>query len=139
LIYIRQAIKAQPEYPDAWVYMGEAFIGMDDSESALRAYLKALDCDPNQPETLVAIGNLQLEKRDYLSALLYYNMAYEQNRELEHIDLLLGIAHFKMGEVEIALSYLQEAVEADENALAVFLEICPEASSLADNQFGESV
>lgn len=128
--YIRQAANIHPDYADAWVYMAEAFIGLENSDEALHAYLKALELDPNQPETLIAVGNLYLEKLDYLSALVYYNTAYEQNKELEHINLFLSIAHFKLEHVELALSFLQEAIDADENAVSIFLELCPEAADL---------
>ncbi len=129
--YIRKAVKSQPEYAEAWVYMGEAYIGMEDSAGALNAYLKALEYDINQPETLIAVGNLYLEKMEYTSALIYYNLAFEQNKELEHINLFLAIVHFKLNNIELALSYLQEAIDADENAVSIFLEICPEAIDLA--------
>ncbi len=129
--YIQEALKLQPTAADAWVYMAEAYVGLEDNDNATVAYLKALEYDPQQPETLLAIGNLYFEKADYQSALKYYYSAYEQNKDLEHINLFLAVAYFKTGEITLGLDYLQEAVDVDENAVSLFLELCPEAITLA--------
>jgi Tfp pilus assembly protein PilF len=130
--FLRKAIEIEPEFAEAYVYLAEAFIGTEDLESALQAYKKSLEYEPNQPETLVATGTLLLEKDDFISALHYYETAYEQDRELEQITLFLAIVHFKLGNIDISMKHLLEAVTANDQALSDFLEICPEAVEMIE-------
>ena len=132
MVFLQKAIEIDPEFSEAYVYLAEAFLGIDDLDSALESYKKSLECDPNQPETLIAAGNILLEKEDFVSALHYYQAAYTQSSELEQIALLLAIAHFKVGSISVSLKYLMQAVTADDEALSTFLEICPEAVELMD-------
>ena len=132
--YSQKATAIAPEQPDGWIYLGEAHVGLDNMKGALTAYLKAIECDAKQSETLFAIGNIYLEEADYQSALHYYTQAYEQNKELEYIDLFLSITRFKLNNIETALTHLREAVDSDETTISLFLEICPEAADLIANQ-----
>ena len=133
ITFLRKAIEIQPDFFEAYVYLAEAFIGIDDLENALLAYEKSLEYEPNQPETLVAVGTLFLEKDDFLSALYYYHEAYKLDRELEQITLFLAVANFKLGNIEVSLKFLLDAVTANDQALNDFLEICPEAMELLDD------
>lgn len=128
--YTQRAINAQPDYAETWIYLAEAYVGLENFDEALYAYQKSLLLEPNQPETLIAIGNLQLDKEDYLSALYYYNSAHEQDQNIEYINLFFAVAYFKLENFEVSLSYLLDAVEANDDALSLFLEICPEANKL---------
>lgn len=132
LTYLRTALENKIDSAEVWIYTAEAYIGLDQSDCALIAYLRALDYEPHQAETLLTVGNLYLEKSDFVSALQYYESAFKENRTLEHINLFLSVVHFKLGNVELSLHFLQEAIDNDENAVSLFLELCPEANNLAN-------
>ncbi len=107
--------------------MAEGLIGLNDIENALLAYLKAITLDPNQPDTLMAIANICMDKMEYETALNYYMTAYDLDNTLEHIDLFIAVALCKTGNFKSSKLYLQKAIEQNLDASGLFLELCPEA------------
>lgn len=125
--YLDQAMELDSSASDVWVYLAEAYIGLDDTENALVAYLKSINIDYNQADTLMAIANIYLEKGEYNLALKFYRDAQIQDKDLEYINLFIGVAYFKNGNILDAIPYLQTAVRENEQAAELFLELCPEA------------
>jgi len=125
--YIDQALLINPEASDAWVYLAEACVGLDDTDNALLAYLKSVSLDYNQADTLMAIANIYLEKGEYELALQYYIDAQQLDDKLEYVNLFIGVAYFKSDKVLEAIPYLQKAVKENDDAADLFLELCPEA------------
>ena len=115
------------EASDVWVYLAEAYIGLDDTDKALLAYLKSVCIDYYQADTLMAIANIYLEKGIYDLALEYYLGAQIQDENLEFINLFIGVALFKQDKILDAIPYLQNAVKENDQAAELFLELCPEA------------
>ncbi len=126
-IYIERALEIDKDASDAWVYLAEVFIGLEETENALEAYLKSVSIEYAQPDTLMAIANIYLEDGVYNSALRYYLEAQSLDNTLEHIDLFIGVAHFKNENILDAIPYLHKAVIENEHAAEMFLELCPEA------------
>jgi len=93
----------------------------------LLSYLKAITLDPDQPDTLMAIANICLEKGDFETAIEYYIAAQALDDTLEFVNLFIAVAKFKTGNIKDTISYLQKAVLENETAAALFLELCPEA------------
>jgi len=100
---------------------------LDETEHALESYLKSVALDIDQPDTLMAIANIYLEKYDYESALRYYIDAQALDSTLEYINLFIGVVYFKMDKVMEAIPYLKKAVDENDQSADLFLELCPEA------------
>jgi len=128
--YIRQALEINNEASDSWVYLAEAYVGLEDIDNALLAYIKAIALDPDQPDTLMAIANICLERMDYGLAIKYYLAAEELDDTLELIKLFIAVAYYKNDELDKATDYLRRAVAENETSAALFLELCPEAVNL---------
>ena len=129
LDYIQQALKLHEEGADAWVYLAEALVGIEDIDNALLAYIKSISIEPDQPETLLAIANICMEKADWSTAQEYYLAAYKLDNTLEFIDLFLAIVYFKNDSLELSKTFFQKAVGRNLDAEALFFEVCPEADS----------
>ena len=127
LTYIEQALALNQEAADAWVYMAEANIGVDDIENGLMAYLKSISIEPDQPDTLMAIANIYLEKTKFELALKFYLAAKGMDSTLELIDLFIAVCYFKTGDIDKAIEFLRIAILENETAAPLFLELCPEA------------
>ena len=110
-----------------WENNDQRYRVVGDENRSGEAYLKALECDPGQAETWVAIGCLYVEFGDYRAALSAFESAYRLDPEVERIHLFLAIAHFKLGDMEVAADHLHQAVEKEKETLDIFREICPEA------------
>ena len=125
--YIERAIELEPEAADAWVYLAEAFIGLDETEKALDAYQRSISFDFEQPDTLMAIANIYLEKGEYDDALFHYIQAITMDETLEYINMFIAVTYFKIGNVMDAIPYLKIALQESDQAASLFLELCPEA------------
>jgi len=130
MTYIRQALSINEEAADSWVYLAEGYVGLDDIDNALKAYIKAIAIDPDQPDTLMAIANICLEKTEYDLAIKYYIAAEALDENLEFIKLFIAVAYYKNEEPDKAVVYLRKAIDENETASALFLELCPEAINL---------
>jgi len=130
MTYIRRALAINEDAADSWVYLAEAYVGLEDIDNALMAYIKAITLDPDQPDTLMAIGNICLERLEYDLAIKYYLAAAELDATLEFVDLFIAVSYYKNGNIDNAIVYLRKAVSESETAAGLFLELCPEAVNL---------
>ena len=128
--FIERALVLNNEAPDAWVYMAEAYIGMDDADNALLSYLKSLAFDPEQPDTLMAVANICMEKAEFELALTYYFAAKDKDETIEFVNLFIAVCYFKLFDLEKTAYYLQKSVLIDKDASVLFIELCPEAEDL---------
>jgi len=125
LKYIHKALELQEDAPDAWVYLAEGLIGLDDPEKALVAYLKSITLDPDQPDTLMAIANICMDNGEYETALQYYLAAYDLDDTLEYVDLFIAVAFYKINNITAAKLYLKKAVAQNLDATKLFLKYVP--------------
>jgi len=130
MTYIRQALVINENAADAWVYLAEAYVGLEDLDNALMAYIKAIAIDPDQPDTLMAIANICLERNEFDLSAKYYLAAEELDDTLEFVRLFIAVSYYKSGNMDKAIVYLHKAVEENETAGDLFLELCPEAINL---------
>jgi len=130
LPYIEQALVLNPDAADAWVYMAESYIGMEDVDNALLSYIKSISIDPDQPDTLMAIANICMEKAEFELAIKYYLAAKEQDKFIEYVNLFVAVCYFKLGNIKKSITYLKTAIKADNEAVTLFFELCPEAKNL---------
>ena len=127
--YINLALEINPEAADAWVYLAEANIGIDDVDNGLLAYLKSIAIDADQPDTLMAIANIYLEKTEFELAIKFYLAAKGLDDNMEFINLFIAVSYYKVGNMPKATAYLRVAILENETAAALFLELCPEATN----------
>jgi len=127
--YINLALEINPEAADAWVYLAEANIGIDDVDNGLLAYLKSIAIDADQPDTLMAIANIYLEKTEFELAIKFYLAAKGLDDNMEFINLFIAVSYYKVGNMPKAIAYLRVAILENETAAALFLELCPEATN----------
>lgn len=127
--YVQQALAINENASDAWVYLAEGYIGLEQNDNALLAYLKSISLDPEQPDTLMAIANICLEKAEFTTAIQYYLTAKDFDKTLEYIDLFISVAYYKSGDKEKSEIFFKQAIAENENAASLFYELCPEASN----------
>lgn len=126
--FAKRSIEMNEEAADAWVYLAEGLTGTDNTEAAYLAYLKSISIDPEQPDTLMAIGNITMEKGEYQMALNYYKEALSLNMdaELENIDLFMAVAYFKLDDMVNSEICLARALAKNLDARELFDELCPD-------------
>ena len=127
--FIEKALILKQDAPDAWVYMAESYIGLNDIDNALLAYLKSISIDSQQPDTLMAIANICMEKAEFELAAKYYLAAAEQDEFLEFVNLFISVCYYKLGDFDNSLKYFKIAKEKDQDVAVLFMELCPEADA----------
>ncbi len=128
--YIERALVINVNAADAWVYMAEAYIGLNEVDSALLAYIKSISIDHEQPDTLMAIANICMEKAEFELAIKYYLAAIEQDEYIEYANLFIAVCYFKLDDLKQSTIFLHEAISKDKDAIVLFMELCPEAEEL---------
>ncbi|MDC3075834.1 tetratricopeptide repeat protein [Paracoccaceae bacterium] len=77
-------------------------------------FISALELSPNQPQILNYMGYSLLERKEKLDqAMRMISLAAEKAPNSYHIIDSLGWAHYKSGEFEKALLYLEKAMELE--------------------------
>lgn len=69
-IQYREAIKEDPEFFEAWIMLGELYLETKQDSSAIAAYTKALQINPNSyPTAFYTLGRLEYKNGIYAEAL----------------------------------------------------------------------
>ncbi|MBB3185859.1 tetratricopeptide repeat protein [Microbacter margulisiae] len=131
--HFQKALDIEPNNSEALVYLAETQINTNKSEEALMSYRKSLVLEPNQPETWLSMGNVYVDLGLYEQAVVTYQRALSQDDSLENIYLFLAIAEYKSGHISSAMEFLDKARESNPEANMLFLELCPEATSLLED------
>jgi tetratricopeptide (TPR) repeat protein len=126
--YINKALELYEDASDAWVYLAEGLIGINDNDNALLAYLKSIALDPEQPDTIMSIANICMDKGEFNVAMDYYKQAYQMDPGLDYIHLFMAVANFKLGEMKTSLDLYKIASQQNADAQDLFFELCPEAT-----------
>ena len=93
---------------------GISFERSKDWNLAEADFISALELSPNQPQILNYMGYSLLERKEKLDqAMQMITLAAEKAPNSYHIIDSLGWAHFKSGEFEKALLYLEKAMELE--------------------------
>ncbi|MEE1542661.1 MAG: tetratricopeptide repeat protein, partial [Paludibacteraceae bacterium] len=82
---------------------------------------------PNQGDTYLALGNMFLDVGDFDQSLASYKKAEELMPDAAPLPLFFAIVYCKLGQTDMALKYLPEAMKRDDDALALFFDVCSEA------------
>ncbi len=69
----KSALAEYPNFPEGYRYQGNVLIMLDAFDDAKKSYLKAVELEPNNPETYLLLGKLcQNNLKNYAEALTYY-------------------------------------------------------------------
>ncbi|MCC6721156.1 MAG: PD40 domain-containing protein [Bacteroidia bacterium] len=86
--YLKQAIKKDPEYIDAYDLLGQAFIKTNNLNEAEKTYLQLYEVNNEYWISYYELGNITFEMSKYDSALLWYNtfLKYKNLPETEKLE-----------------------------------------------------
>jgi len=130
--YFLKSLHIDPANSETWVYLAEAYVNINRMKEAISAYRQSLKLEYEQADTWLALGNLYADSEHYQQALDCYLVALEQNNTLENLHLFLAITCFKLGDIDKTLSFLEEAIRRDANALTLFWDFCPDARDMRE-------
>lgn len=134
LHYIHSALEIDDKAADVWVYFAEANVGLNNIDEALTAYLKSISLDASQPDTLMAIASIYMDKSDFENAVKYYELAYSFDTNLELIELFMAVAYYYTKDKDKMEHFLRLAMQKSLDSLKLFQEFCPDAGGDCNEQ-----
>lgn len=81
--YLKQAVKADPDYADAWVNLGWAYQANNSGKLSMEAFTKAVTLKPYLLDAWMGIGYGERASNNIGKAIAAFNMAVELNPSLE--------------------------------------------------------
>lgn len=115
--YIKPTLKEFPEYRDAWLVIGNAYLELKKFEIAERMFEKALSLDPTHPITPYLLGVTLYELGQTEDALDQLKNAKKNGFEPKsQINRVIGDIYFSDEKFDEALEYYQVLLSDSENA-----------------------
>lgn len=108
-----QAIKSDPPPGQVALLAADRAFADGHYERALNNYKDSLDADPERVESMRGMARTLLQKEKLEEAIIYFNMAIEQEPEFAGTYANRGIAYDRMGEHELALRDYELALHLD--------------------------
>lgn len=112
-----------PELQRATLFrnVGDCFTKLGDLESGEENYLRALRLDPYCAKTLIGLGTVALQRRDYNSAVPQFQKAVSLSPNDDMASLGLGLAFEGLGEFRQALQWAVRACQINpENSPGIY-------------------
>ena len=115
IVEYRSALRVDPKYAEAFVGLGEAYIGVGDIKTALASYTRAADLLPQNVDVQVKTGTMYLLRRAYVDAQTFANKALAQDPKNIVALILRANAMAGLSQVDEAIKEIQEAIQLEPN------------------------
>jgi tetratricopeptide (TPR) repeat protein len=133
----RALLKVDPASAEAYAHLGFLEAHQGHYTEAVPLYRKALALDPAMPSLRLNLG-LSLFKSDALKEAIQtltplLSSEPPSSPEVQRLDVLIGMAHFGLGEYAAAVPYLRAAAARDPQSLQLRLSLAQ--SCMGSKQF----
>ncbi|MBW2263998.1 MAG: metallopeptidase family protein [Deltaproteobacteria bacterium] len=108
-----KAVGRFPDSPDAWGLMGEALEGLGDLASAMQAFMKALELDPDWATGHARVAGLHLEMGELQPASERIERAFDLDGMDPEANYAFAILCEVEGELETAAGFYRAAGELE--------------------------
>lgn len=107
-----KAVELNDNLPDAWSYYGQALFATGDLAASRKAFLKALEHDPNDFQANLHVGAMYRLDQDYEHALPYFQRAEAVRPDDTAIQYQIALVRIAEGKIPEAQSSLESIVKA---------------------------
>ena len=108
---LQQALRVDPQFADGYLLLGNVLNRLDRPGDAVGYLRKAVSFTPPNPEAHYRLGEAYLAQGDHARAIAAANDALELRRDFHAVQVLLGDAHAKAGQVDKAVSWYSSALK----------------------------
>jgi len=95
----------------SYLFLGEAYMSIQEPEKAIAAFKKARQMDPGDAEMAVKIGRAHVTTHDYGEAITYYKGAVQADPNRLSLRHDLANLHFRLGNYQEAENELVESLQ----------------------------
>jgi tetratricopeptide (TPR) repeat protein len=110
IAYLKDAIRVQPNYVDAYGELGRLYLALQRTEEAKAQFQKMLEIYPRQAAAHELLGTIAMEKGDHKSAIEHFAKAVEIDPASANAHEMLGTELLKIGQVAQGLVEWDEAI-----------------------------
>ena len=115
IVWLKEAIKLNPNYPDAHNNLGNALKEQGDLTAAIASYNKALKLNPNYSDAHNNLGNALKEQGDLIAAINSYNNALKFKPNSSDAYFNLGNVLKEQGDITAAIDSYNNALKLKPN------------------------
>ena len=102
-------VRQTPGKARAWFNLGGAYLNKD-AVKARRAFLRTLELQPHFPEALYDLGLIEQEKKNWITALSYYERALAQQPNYWPAANNMGNTLFAMGQLDRSIEFFEKTL-----------------------------
>jgi tetratricopeptide (TPR) repeat protein len=126
ITYILKAIEFDNSNIDYWINLGYANEDAGLLEEALKCYIYVTRADAKDLDGWGALTGLLMKEGEYEKALGFLREAFVQHSGDPGIKIKMAVCHLKLGEKELTVKFLEEALEGNADLESEFAYYFPE-------------
>ncbi len=121
--FIEGAISVDAFHAPFWADLAEVLRALEQSDDALNAYRKALELNPEMPDTWTHYGSMLHAMGKLDEAVACYHKALEADPQYAGAHAFLGMAMQERGAMDEAQRQLEQAVQLAPNNPEIYLQL----------------
>lgn len=115
--------QGNPQNAEAFAHMGLLEARQERYDEAIANYRKALTLNPALPGLQMNLGLALFKAKDFKGSIKPFTTELNKHPDDQRLTILLGMAHYGMGDYFVAIPYLKRAAERDPQSLPLRLAL----------------
>ena len=112
-----------PQNAEAFAHLGLVEARQERYDEAIVNYRKALALNPALPGLQMNLGLALFKVKDFKGSIKPFTVELNKHPDDQRLTILLGMAHYGMGDYFVAIPYLKRAAERDPQSLPLRLTL----------------
>ena len=115
--------QGNPQNAEAFAHLGVIEARQERYDEAIANYHKALALNPALPGLQMNLGLALFKTKDFKASVKPFTAELKKHPDDQRLTILLGMAHYGMGDYFVAIPYLKRATESDPQSLPLRLAL----------------
>lgn len=115
--------RSNPHNAEAFAHLGLVEARQGRYSDAIANYRRALAINPALPGLQMNLGLALFKNKDFKESIKPFTAELKKHPDDERLTILLGMAHYGMGDYFVAIPYLRKAAEEDPQSLPLRLAL----------------
>lgn len=115
--------RGNPQNAEAFAHLGLVQARQQRYDDAIANYRKALALNPALPGLQMNLGLALFKVKDFKDSIKPFTVELNKHPDDQRLIILLGMAHYGMGDYFVAIPYLRKAAEKDPQSLPLRLAL----------------
>lgn len=116
-------VRSNPQSAEAYAHLGLLDARQERYDEAVANYRKAIELNAELPGLQMNLGLALFKAKDFKGAIKPFAAELKKHPDDQRLTILLGMAHYGMGDYFVAIPYLQKAAEREPQSLPLRLTL----------------